>query len=70
MPISSLQNAPGMMMSGDQLAGVLMDFLPSAKSVSERPDPALILPARKSIITVNTRLAEIFPKRPKASEGN
>jgi CheY-like chemotaxis protein len=50
---------------GDQLAGVLMDFLPSAKSVSERPDPALILPARKSIITVNTRLAEIFRKDPR-----
>jgi restriction endonuclease Mrr len=50
---------------GEELSKVLKDFLPAEKPPEEKPDVSLILPACKSIVTVNTRLAEIFRRDPK-----
>lgn len=55
---------PGNRDVGDQLAEVLRDFLPPANSEKERLEPSLIIPARQSIVTINTRLAGIFRKDP------
>lgn len=48
----------------DELARVLKDFLPADKPPDEKPDASLILPARQSIVTVNSRLADIFRREP------
>lgn len=48
----------------NDLAKVLKDFLPANKPSDKRPDVLLIIPARKSIVTVNTRLADMFRREP------
>ena len=48
----------------NDLAKVLKDFLPEDKPTDKRPDVSLILPARKSIVTVNTRLTDMFRREP------
>lgn len=49
---------------GVKLARVLRDFLPSDMPPRDKPEPSLILPARQSIITINTKLADKFRRNP------